>query len=187
MGRAAAGGLRSRRAGLRRGDVRTRGLGVDVYGQRPGHPARHQRRQVLDQTQRHVIRALRRAVDWNGKPAEFVVGIAGAGKDHMALLTKIAGVFLNKDEVARLRGRGLRRGARGARQHRQVRMSVVDSETRQSRIVEFVILYDFCLQYLELAVEISSLITCFFEVEDNPNLVVFNDRTFFRQLFPFVF
>ena len=39
-------------------------------------------------------------IDWNGKPAEFVVGIAGAGKDHMALLTKIAGVFLNKDEVA---------------------------------------------------------------------------------------
>ncbi|WP_445170859.1 PTS mannitol transporter subunit IICBA [Mycolicibacterium sp. Dal123E01] len=42
-------------------------------------------------------------IDWNGKPAEFVVGIAGAGKDHMALLTKIAGVFLNKEEVARLR------------------------------------------------------------------------------------
>lgn len=42
-------------------------------------------------------------VDWNGKPAEFVVGIAGAGKDHMALLTKIAQVFLKADEVARLR------------------------------------------------------------------------------------
>ncbi|WP_431240860.1 PTS mannitol transporter subunit IICBA [Mycolicibacterium aichiense] len=42
-------------------------------------------------------------IDWNGKPAEFVVGIAGAGKDHMALLTKIAGVFLNNDEVTRLR------------------------------------------------------------------------------------
>jgi len=42
-------------------------------------------------------------IDWNGKPAEFVVGIAGAGKDHMALLTQIAQVFLNKDEVARLR------------------------------------------------------------------------------------
>ncbi|BBX10448.1 PTS mannose transporter subunit IIA [Mycolicibacterium aichiense] len=42
-------------------------------------------------------------IDWNGKPAEFVVGIAGAGKDHMALLTRIAGVFLNNDEVARLR------------------------------------------------------------------------------------
>ncbi|AQT78253.1 PTS mannose transporter subunit IIA [Mycolicibacterium litorale] len=45
-------------------------------------------------------------IDWNGKPAEFVVGIAGAGKDHMALLTKIAGVFLNADEVARLRDAG---------------------------------------------------------------------------------
>ncbi|MFV8053609.1 PTS mannitol transporter subunit IICBA [Mycobacterium sp. 48b] len=42
-------------------------------------------------------------IDWNGKPAEFVVGIAGLGKDHMALLTKIAHVFLDKDEVARLR------------------------------------------------------------------------------------
>ena len=42
-------------------------------------------------------------IDWNGKPAEFVVGIAGAGKDHMDLLTRIAGVFLSKDEVARLR------------------------------------------------------------------------------------
>ncbi|MGP4058085.1 PTS mannitol transporter subunit IICBA [Mycobacterium sp. 4D054] len=42
-------------------------------------------------------------IDWNGKPAEFVVGIAGAGKDHMALLTKIAQVFLKPDEVARLR------------------------------------------------------------------------------------
>ncbi|OAN39119.1 PTS mannitol transporter subunit IICBA [Mycolicibacterium iranicum] len=42
-------------------------------------------------------------VDWNGKPAEFVVGIAGAGKDHMALLTRIAQVFLKADEVARLR------------------------------------------------------------------------------------
>ncbi|MGE0214192.1 PTS mannitol transporter subunit IICBA [Mycolicibacterium sp.] len=42
-------------------------------------------------------------IDWNGKPAEFVVGIAGAGKDHMALLTKIAQIFLKADEVARLR------------------------------------------------------------------------------------
>jgi PTS system mannitol-specific IIC component len=42
-------------------------------------------------------------VDWNGKPAEFVVGIAGAGKDHMALLTRIAQVFLKSEDVARLR------------------------------------------------------------------------------------
>ncbi|MHA3023442.1 PTS mannitol transporter subunit IICBA [Mycobacterium sp. BMJ-28] len=45
-------------------------------------------------------------IDWNGKPAEFVVGIAGAGEDHMALLTRIAHVFLDKDEVARLRQAG---------------------------------------------------------------------------------
>ena len=42
-------------------------------------------------------------IDWNGKPAEFVVGIAGAGKDHLALLTQIAQVFLNAGEVDRLR------------------------------------------------------------------------------------
>ena len=42
-------------------------------------------------------------VDWNGKPVEFVVGIAGAGQDHMALLTKIAHVFLDSDQVQRLR------------------------------------------------------------------------------------
>ncbi|MXP23622.1 PTS mannitol transporter subunit IICBA [Gordonia sp. HNM0687] len=42
-------------------------------------------------------------VDWNGKQAEFVVGIAGAGKDHLALLNQIAQVFLDADQVARLR------------------------------------------------------------------------------------
>jgi PTS system mannitol-specific IIC component len=42
-------------------------------------------------------------VDWNGKPAEFVLGIAGAGNDHLALLSKIAEVFTDKDRVAQLR------------------------------------------------------------------------------------
>lgn len=42
-------------------------------------------------------------IDWNGKPAEFVVGIAGAGDDHMALLTRIAHVFLDAGQVDRLR------------------------------------------------------------------------------------
>ncbi|MEO6512574.1 MAG: PTS sugar transporter subunit IIA, partial [Nocardioides sp.] len=42
-------------------------------------------------------------VDWNGKPAEFVLGIAGAGDDHLALLSRIAETFTNKDQVARLR------------------------------------------------------------------------------------
>ncbi len=42
-------------------------------------------------------------VDWNGKPAEFVIGIAGAGDDHLALLSRIAEVFTNDEQVARLR------------------------------------------------------------------------------------
>jgi PTS system mannitol-specific IIC component len=42
-------------------------------------------------------------VDWNGKPAEFVLGIAGAGDDHLALLARIAETFTNDDRVAQLR------------------------------------------------------------------------------------
>jgi PTS system mannitol-specific IIC component len=42
-------------------------------------------------------------IDWNGKPAEFVVGVAGAGKEHLAVLNRIAQVFVDSDQVARLR------------------------------------------------------------------------------------
>ena len=42
-------------------------------------------------------------VDWNGKPAEFVVGIAGAGNDHLALLSRIAGIFTDEAQVSALR------------------------------------------------------------------------------------
>jgi PTS system mannitol-specific IIC component len=42
-------------------------------------------------------------IDWNGKPAEFVVGVASAGKDHLALLGRIAQVFLDQDQVDQLR------------------------------------------------------------------------------------
>ncbi len=42
-------------------------------------------------------------VDWNGKPAEFVLGIAGAGDDHLALLSRIAEVFTDSAQVERLR------------------------------------------------------------------------------------
>jgi PTS system mannitol-specific IIC component len=41
-------------------------------------------------------------VDWKGKEAKFVVGVAGAGDDHLALLGKIAEVFLDADRVAAL-------------------------------------------------------------------------------------
>ncbi|SDN83820.1 PTS system, mannitol-specific IIC component [Klenkia soli] len=41
-------------------------------------------------------------VDWNGKPVEFVIGIAGAGDDHLKLLGRIAEIFTDESQVARL-------------------------------------------------------------------------------------
>lgn len=41
-------------------------------------------------------------IEWNGKPVKFVVGIAGAGDDHLHLLSKLAKIFVDKDQVARL-------------------------------------------------------------------------------------
>jgi PTS system mannitol-specific IIC component len=41
-------------------------------------------------------------LDWNGKPVKFVVGIAGAGEDHLPLLAKIAQVFADEEKVAEL-------------------------------------------------------------------------------------
>jgi PTS system mannitol-specific IIC component len=41
-------------------------------------------------------------VDWKGKPVKFVVGIAGKGKEHLGILAKIAKVFGDKEQVARL-------------------------------------------------------------------------------------
>ncbi|WP_306361699.1 PTS mannitol transporter subunit IICBA [Nocardia sp. CC227C] len=45
----------------------------------------------------------REPIDWNGSPVEFVIGIAGTGDDHLALLSRIAQVFADTDQVARLR------------------------------------------------------------------------------------
>ncbi|GAB3115518.1 hypothetical protein GCM10027055_23550 [Janibacter alkaliphilus] len=41
-------------------------------------------------------------VDWKGKPATFVVGVAGAGDEHLAILAKLAKIFSDKAQVARL-------------------------------------------------------------------------------------
>ncbi|MEC3916813.1 PTS mannitol transporter subunit IICBA [Nocardia sp. CDC160] len=41
-------------------------------------------------------------IDWNGKPVEFVIGIAGYGDEHRALLNRIAQVFIDKEQVERL-------------------------------------------------------------------------------------
>jgi len=42
-------------------------------------------------------------IDWDGKPTEFVIGIAGAGDDHLKLLSRIAELFTSSDGVERLR------------------------------------------------------------------------------------
>ncbi|KAA1428920.1 PTS mannitol transporter subunit IICBA [Nocardioides antri] len=41
-------------------------------------------------------------IDWNGKEVRFVVGVAAAGDDHLKLLARIAEIFLDKEQVARL-------------------------------------------------------------------------------------
>ncbi len=41
-------------------------------------------------------------IDWNGHQVKFVIGIASAGDDHLALLSKIGKVFVDRDAVAQL-------------------------------------------------------------------------------------
>jgi PTS system mannitol-specific IIC component len=41
-------------------------------------------------------------IDWKGKQAKFVVGVAGVGDEHLALLGKIAKVFVDADKVSAL-------------------------------------------------------------------------------------
>lgn len=41
-------------------------------------------------------------LDWNGKGVRFVVGIAGAGDDHLGILRSLATVFADKARVAEL-------------------------------------------------------------------------------------
>ncbi|GEM34943.1 PTS mannose transporter subunit IIA [Nocardia neocaledoniensis NBRC 108232] len=60
---------------------------------------------------RHSAIALARypePVEWNGHPVEFVLGIAAAGDDHLALLSRIATVFADAEQVDRLRSAATR-------------------------------------------------------------------------------
>ena len=98
-GRSAAGRGRRRRPVVRRRDARAGDVGVDVHGQQAGHPARHQRGEgAIRRTGISFVR-YDEPMDWNGKPAEFVVGIAGAGDDHLALLSRIAETFTDEEAV----------------------------------------------------------------------------------------
>ena len=42
------------------------------------------------------------ALDWNGDEVRFVVGIAGINNEHLEILSKIAIIFSDDDEVAKL-------------------------------------------------------------------------------------
>ena len=42
-------------------------------------------------------------VDWGGEPVRFVVGIAGKGNEHLEILSRIAILFSDDDDVARLK------------------------------------------------------------------------------------
>ncbi|TFC14017.1 PTS mannitol transporter subunit IIA [Cryobacterium algoritolerans] len=41
-------------------------------------------------------------IDWDGKPVRFAVGIAGLNNEHLEILSKIAVVFSDEDEVQKL-------------------------------------------------------------------------------------
>ncbi|ALX67304.1 PTS sugar transporter subunit IIA [Microbacterium sp. XT11] len=41
-------------------------------------------------------------VDWSGDPVTFVIGIAGKGDEHLEILSQIAILFSDEDEVAKL-------------------------------------------------------------------------------------
>lgn len=42
-------------------------------------------------------------VDWGGEPVTFVVGIAGRGDEHLEILSQIAILFSDEDDVERLK------------------------------------------------------------------------------------
>ena len=42
-------------------------------------------------------------VDWAGEQANFVIGIAGRGDEHLEILSQIAILFSDEDDVARLK------------------------------------------------------------------------------------
>lgn len=45
-------------------------------------------------------------VDWDGEPVTFVIGIAGKGDEHLEILSQIAILFSDEDDVARLKAAG---------------------------------------------------------------------------------
>jgi len=49
-----------------------------------------------------VIDVYPQGIDWHGETAKLVIGLAGIGEDHMAILSNIATVFEEADDVNRI-------------------------------------------------------------------------------------
>ena len=64
----------------------------------------HGTNEAKDQIRRSGLSVIRydEPVDWNGEEARFVVGIAGIENEHLDILSKIAIIFSDEDEVQRL-------------------------------------------------------------------------------------
>ena len=64
----------------------------------------HGTNEAKDQIRRSALSVIRydEPVDWGGDEARFVVGIAGIENEHLEILSKIAIIFSDEDEVQRL-------------------------------------------------------------------------------------
>ncbi|WP_022883254.1 PTS sugar transporter subunit IIA [Glaciibacter superstes] len=64
----------------------------------------HGTNEAKDSIQRSALSLVRYAepIDWNGDQVRFTVGIAGLNNEHLEILSKIAVVFSDEDEVAKL-------------------------------------------------------------------------------------
>ncbi|MDF2575352.1 MAG: mannitol transporter subunit [Agromyces sp.] len=64
----------------------------------------HGTNEAKDQIRRSALSVIRydEPVDWGGDEARFVVGIAGIENEHLEILSKIAIIFSDEEEVQRL-------------------------------------------------------------------------------------
>ena len=68
----------------------------------------HGTNEAKDLIRRSAMSLLRyeEPIDWGGEPARFVVGIAGLENEHLEILSKIAIVFSDEEQVDRLLAAG---------------------------------------------------------------------------------
>ena len=89
-------------AGVRRRDARARELRVHLHGQLPRDPARHERGEGCHHASALSLVRYDEPIDWDGDEVRFAVGIAGMNNEHLEILSKIAIVFSDEDEVQKL-------------------------------------------------------------------------------------